>query len=112
MTQIQNATNQPPEKMEYFNIDMKMATEYVLTKSKQIKEFIDLENLSSTFVNEGLVNNKTFQIAYNSYLQKLCNMKLMNHQFKNMQVKTFNKLEKFFIERLKSYQDKVRLHYQ
>lgn len=36
----------------------------------------------------------------------------MNYQFKNMQVKTFNKLEKFFMERLKSYQDKIKLHYQ
>lgn len=44
--------------MEYFNIDMKLAIEYVLTKSKSIKEYIDIENLTPNFINEGIVNNK------------------------------------------------------
>jgi hypothetical protein len=49
-----------PDKMEYFNIDMKAATEYVISKSKTLKEYIDLESLTSNFINEGIVNNKTF----------------------------------------------------
>lgn len=56
--------------------------------------------LNQYFVNQAITNNKTFSIVYNNFLQKLIAQKQINAEFKNVQKKTFEKLEQFFIDQI------------
>ena len=54
---------------------MQVAVEFVLAKSKTLRDKIEEEQLSDVFVMQAISRNATFIIAYNSYLQKLINNK-------------------------------------
>jgi hypothetical protein len=45
-----------------------MAVEFVLSKSKLLKDKIEVDKLSDLFINQAVARNNTFLIAYNSFL--------------------------------------------
>ncbi|EAS02281.2 hypothetical protein TTHERM_00623010 (macronuclear) [Tetrahymena thermophila SB210] len=94
---------------EYVTIDMEYAIQFVLTKSKALKDKIEGEGIMQAFINQHIVKNKFFQISYNSFLQNLINHKVLNPDFKNVSKKMFEKLEKFFFDRLQKCQDTVSI---
>ncbi len=96
--------------MEYVNINMEFAISYVLNKGKVVKEKIDTNNLSKAWINENIVNNKHFNIAYNSYLQRLIHKKTINAELKNVSKKGMEKLENFFNERIDKCLESEKIH--
>ncbi|KAL4439087.1 hypothetical protein ABPG74_008862 [Tetrahymena malaccensis] len=94
---------------EYANIDMEYAIQFVLTKSKALKDKIEAEGIMQAFINQHIVKNKFFQISYNSFLQNLISHKVLSADFKNVSKKMFEKLEKFFFDRLQKCQDTVSI---
>ncbi len=83
---------------------------YVFNKSKEIKEKIENDFISNDFLKEHLIESKHFNVSYNSYLQRLCNKKLLHPEFKNVPKKTLQKLEKFFIERIDKCMESQKIH--
>ena len=57
-----------PSRMEYYNINMEKAIEFVVSKSKSIKTKIDEEEITTDFLNMHIIRNKAFNIKYNSFL--------------------------------------------
>ena len=97
------------DRMTYHNVNIQMAIEFVLQRSKPIKEKIDSKELSDKFINDAIARNRTFLIAYNSFLQKLINGKQLTADFKNVQPKTFNKLEKFILDKMQNFHDMAKI---
>ena len=63
-----------------------------------------------SFLKEKIIENKHFSLAYDSFLQKLINRKLLNAEFKGVTKKTLAKLEKFFIERIDKCIESNKIH--
>jgi len=89
---------------------MDMAINYVLSKSRAMKDKIESENIPFTFVDEHIRNSKHFNISYNSFLQKMVNKREINAEFKNVSKKTLEKLEAFFIDRIDRCMESQRVH--
>ncbi|KAL4498631.1 hypothetical protein ABPG72_019749 [Tetrahymena utriculariae] len=98
--QEENLLQDLNQKSQYVNIDMEHAIQFVMTKSKAIREKIEDENISVEMIKKAVMQSRTFKIHYNMFLQKQVGLKILNPEFKNVSKKMFEKLEKFFISQI------------
>ncbi|KRX01179.1 hypothetical protein PPERSA_03683 [Pseudocohnilembus persalinus] len=87
-------------KQQFFNIDIEKAVEFFVTKGRNLRDKIEQEEIPMEVIQQLIWDNKVFKIQYNHLLQKMCQQKQINAEFKNMQKKPFEKIEKFFIKKL------------
>ncbi|EAR97269.2 hypothetical protein TTHERM_00334460 (macronuclear) [Tetrahymena thermophila SB210] len=107
--QEENGLQELNQKSQYVNIDMEYAIQFVMTKSKTIREKIEDENISLDSINKAVLQSRAFKIHYNMFLQKQVGLKILNPEFKNVSKKMFEKLEKFFISQLEKEKENKEL---
>ncbi|KAL4449317.1 hypothetical protein ABPG74_015699 [Tetrahymena malaccensis] len=107
--QEENGVQDLNQKNQYVNIDMEHAIQFVMTKSKAIREKIEDENISVELINKAVLQSRAFKIHYNMFLQKQVGLKILNPEFKNVSKKMFEKLEKFFINQIEKERESKEL---
>lgn len=82
-------------KVDNANIDMEYAVRFVISKSKPVREKVEEDPRAGA-----LFESRAFRIEYNMFLLKLVTKKTIQPDLRNVQKRAFEKLEKFFFEKL------------
>ena len=81
-----------------------------MSKSKRLRDKIEKENISESYLAKTIWQSKPFKIEYSMFLLQQVHLKVISAEFKNLNKKAFDKLENFFIASIDRARHKEILH--